>query len=704
MNDKLEKWDVLAQKEMQYSETEGLSSSKYLWTSSDLEKMELEETLPGFFPYTRGVRATMYKGRPWTIRQYSGFSSAVDSNRFYLDNLKAGQKGLSVAFDLATHRGYDSDNDKVIGDVGKAGVAIDSVEDMKLLFDNIPLDKVSVSMTISGAVLPVMASFIVAAEEQGVKREDLIGTIQNDILKEFMVRNAYIYPPEFSIRVAGDVMEYISKYMPRYNSVSISGYHMQEAGATIIQELAFALANGLEYVNEALSRGMNIDDFAPRFSFFFGSGMNFYMEIAKLRAARTLWANLIKKFNPKNEKSMMLRTHSQTSGWSLAEQDPYNNIVRTTIEAMSAIFGGTQSLHTNAFDESLALPTELSARVARNTQLILEHETGIKDAIDPFAGSYMMESLTNSIIVDVTKLLNEIDKFGGMTKYINAGIPNKVISEAAIRRQALIDSGAEVIIGVNKYQPKNEEHIKIREIDNIELIKQQVKNIENIKNNRDNNKVYRQLERLKEKSKDRSENLLEIVVDAMRLRATVGEVSDAIATSAGRYKNSKIDIPNNIYSSYYEDKEHITEIITKIGRVTKKLNKHPKILITKIGQDGHDRGANVVSSAFKDFGFEVISGQLFSTPKDIVELAVANDCDIIGVSSLAGGHKVLVYEVMKLLEDTKIKDIIVVVGGVVPPTEYEYLKTIGVSCVFGPGTSLVKAAYKLLRVLEESNS
>lgn len=706
MIEHLRTWEKQVQKEIGH-DSMGDASPQRLWTSVDLEKIQYSETLPGAFPYTRGIRASMYTGKLWTIRQYSGFSSAIDSNKFYIDNLKQGQKGLSVAFDLATHRGYDSDNKLVVGDVGKAGVAIDTVEDMKVLFDNIPLDKISVSMTISGAVLPIMAAFIVAAEEQGVQKENLIGTIQNDILKEFMVRNAYIYPPAFSMRIAGDVMEYISKHMPKYNSISISGYHMQEAGATITQELAFALANALEYVKEALSRGMHIDDFAPRVSFFFGAGMNFYAEVAKLRAARVVWANLIKRFNPKNEKSMMLRTHSQTSGWSLSEQDPYNNIIRTTVEAMSAIFGGTQSLHTNAFDESLALPTELSARVARNTQLILQHETGITDVIDPFAGSYMMESLTNTMVSEVTQLLEEIDAFGGMVKYFEAGIPNQLISEASVKRQALIDSGAEVIIGVNTYQPEKEEYIKIREIDNIELVNKQANALKDIKRTRDTNKVYKKLEELTNASKEKSKNLLEITIEAMRLRATVGEVSDAIEKVAGRYRGSKVNIAHNTYSASYQNKEDLEKISSRVQGITQTRDKCPKMLVAKVGQDGHDRGYNVVASAFEDFGFEVIKSELFQTPIEIVQLAITMHCDIIGISTLAGGHKTLVKQVMGYINKAdKQNSITVIVGGVIPRDDYEVLKKMGVSKIFGPGTSLVHAANEVLDIFEkkEKNS
>lgn len=676
------------------------TNMKRLYTSLDLEKLELEETLPGFFPFTRGTKATMYTGRPWTIRQYSGFSTAKESNEFYRKNLKAGQKGLSIAFDLPTHRGYDSDDENIVGDVGKAGVAIDTVEDMKILFDSIPLDKVSVSMTMNGAVLPIMAAYIVAAQEQGVNQEELTGTIQNDILKEFMVRNTYIYPPGVSMRIVGDVMEYINNNMPKYNSISISGYHMQEAGATIVQELAFTLGNGLEYVKEALNRGMKIDDFAPRLSFFFGTGMNFFMEIAKLRAARVIWANLMKQFDPQKQESMILRTHCQTSGWSLTQQDPYNNIVRTTVEAMASIFGGTQSLHTNSFDEALGLPTEMSARVARNTQLILQEETGITDVIDPFAGSYLVESLTASLVNETTKILDEITEAGGMLKSVETGSPKQLIEEASVRRQALIDQGDEVIVGVNKYQLNDEHKIDVREVDNTIVRDEQIVRLNSIKQNREIVKISSILDLITQATKNGKGNLLELSVEAMKLRATVGEVSTAIERAAGRY-SAPINTSDGIYKENFRNKENLNNLSKQIEVLSTIMSSKPKILLSKIGQDGHDRGIKVVATAYKDFGFDVVVAPLFQTPQEVVDKAIKENAHIIGISTLAGGHKTLVAKVMKILKNNNKKDIIVVIGGVVPPCDYNFLKEMGVSAIFPPGTTLLDSANKIINLFKE---
>ena len=675
---------------------------KPLYTSEDLEKLGYSETLPGFSPFTRGPRATMYSGRPWTIRQYAGFSTAEESNKFYRENLAAGQKGLSVAFDLATHRGYDSDHKRVLGDVGKAGVAIDSVEDMKILFDQIPLDQMSVSMTMNGAVLPILASYIVAAEEQGVKHEQLSGTIQNDILKEFMVRNTYIYPPSPSIRIVGDIIEYVSDHMPRYNSVSISGYHLQEAGATAVQELAFSLGNGLEYVRTAINRGMEIDSFAPRLSFFFGIGMNFFMEIAKLRAARFLWNNLIHEFNPNKSESAILRTHCQTSGWSLTEQDPYNNIVRTTIEALAAVLGGTQSLHTNAFDEALGLPTETSARVARNTQLILQEEAGIQNVIDPFGGSYFMESLSQSLIQESTKLLNNIESLGGMTKAVESGMPKQQIEASAARRQAMIDQGHEVIVGINKYKAGKAESVEIREIDNAAVRDAQIKRLKQIRKNRDQQKVDSVLRELSKSADTGEGNLLELTIEAMRARATVGEVSLALEKIWGRY-NAPIQSISGVYAEAFPDQQKITEVRNEINEFAIKAGRRPRIIVAKIGQDGHDRGAKVIATAFADMGYDVDIAPLFQTPEEVVKQSIENDVHVIGISSLAAGHKTLIEQLMKLLRDENSEDIAVVAGGVIPPQDYDFLKKLGVSCIFGPGTPIPDAARDVLLSLKKTH-
>ena len=671
---------------------------KPLYTSEDLENFGYKETLSGFHPFTRGPRSTMYSGRPWTIRQYAGFSTAEESNAFYRKNLENGQEGLSVAFDLATHRGYDSDHERVVGDVGKAGVAIDSVEDMKILFDQIPLDKMSVSMTMNGAVLPILAAYVVAAEEQGVKQEQLSGTIQNDILKEFMVRNTYIYPPAPSLRIVGDIIEHTSGHMPRYNSVSISGYHIQEAGATAVQELAFSLGNGLEYVRTALNRGMVIDSFAPRLSFFFGIGMNFFMEIAKLRAARFLWANLIQQFKPKQAQSSMLRTHCQTSGWSLTEQDPFNNIVRTTIEALAATLGGTQSLHTNAFDEALGLPTETSARVARNTQLILQEEAGIPHVVDPFGGSYFMESLTASLIEEATKLIDEVEKLGGMTKAVESGMPKQRIEAAAARKQALIDQGEEVIVGSNKYRAKNAEPVEVREIDNSAVRKSQIERLQKIRKNRDPQKVDAVLNAISNSAKTGEGNLLALSIEAMRLRATVGEVSTAMEKIWGRY-NAPIKTISGVYAKSFFDQKEISSVREEINSFAKNAGRRPRIMVAKMGQDGHDRGAKVIATAFADLGFDVDIAPLFQTPEEVVKQAIENDVHVIGISSQAAGHKTLIELLMKVLEKENSEDIVVVAGGVIPPHDYAFLKGLGVACIFGPGTPIPGAAREVLAAI-----
>ena len=671
---------------------------KPLYTSEDLEKIGYQETLSGFFPFTRGPRSTMYTGRPWTIRQYAGFSTAEESNSFFRKNLANGQKGLSVAFDLATHRGYDSDHERVMGDVGNAGVAIDTVEDMKILFNQIPLDKMSVSMTMNGAVLPVLAAYIVAGEEQGVKQKQLSGTIQNDILKEFMVRNTYIYPPVPSMRIVADIIEYTSNFMPNYNSVSISGYHIQEAGATSVQELAFSLGNGLEYIRTALSRGMTIDSFAPRLSFFFGIGMNFFMEIAKLRAARFLWSNLVQQFKPELKKSSILRTHCQTSGWSLTEQDPHNNIIRTTIEALAATLGGTQSLHTNAFDEAIGLPTETSARIALNTQLILQEETGITNVVDPFGGSYFMESLTVSIVKETTKLIDEIEKIGGMTKAVESGIPKQRIEAAAARRQALIDQGKEIIVGTNKYQSENFDNLEIREIDNTEVRKAQIEKLKRIKKGRDQQKVNDALKDIEFAAENSVGNLLELSIKAIRLRCTVGEVTTAMEKVWGRY-NAPIQTITGVYAKNFSNQNEISKIQKQINFFEKHNGRRPRIMVAKMGQDGHDRGAKIIATAFADLGFDVDVAPLFQTPEEVVKQAIENDVHTIGISSLAAGHKTLIHKLMKILKKENSQDIAVVVGGVIPLNDYDFLKNLGVTCIFGPGTPIPKAAREVLSAI-----
>jgi len=702
----LDQWSALAQKELKDKPLEALTRQtqdgipvKPLYTAADLEAISFEETMPGIFPYLRGPYATMYTNRPWTIRQYAGFSTAEASNAFYRKNLAAGQKGLSVAFDLATHRGYDSDHPRVVGDVGKAGVAIDSVEDMKILFDQIPLDEMSVSMTMNGAVIPIMAMFIVAGEEQGVSADKLSGTIQNDILKEFMVRNTYIYPPEPSMRLVADIIEYTSKFMPKFNSISISGYHMHEAGANAVQEVAFTLADGLEYVRTALARGLDVDAFAPRLSFFWGIGMNFFMEIAKMRAARYLWANMMQQFNPKKPLSTALRTHCQTSGWSLTEQDPYNNIVRTTIEALAAVLGGTQSLHTNSFDEAIALPTEFSARIARNTQLILAEESGVTQVADPLAGSYYVESLTHSIIVEAQKLMREVDALGGMTKAIVAGLPKQKIEESAARRQAAIDQGKFVIVGVNKYRLAKEDPIDILDVDNVAVREGQIRRLEQIRATRNTADVQAALEEISRRAASGEGNLLEAAVDAARKRATVGEISDAMERAFKRYE-AQVATVSGVYSAEYGDNTDVKNLLAETERFSEAYGRRPRMLVCKLGQDGHDRGARIIASAFADLGFDVDMGPLFQTPEEAAKQAIENDVHVVGVSSLAAGHKTLVPQLIEALRKEGADDIVVVAGGVIPHQDYDALYAAGVKEIFGPGTNIVLAAKKVLADIE----
>ena len=665
---------------------------KPLYTSSDVNGIDHLDTIPGEAPFLRGPKATMYTGRPWTVRQYAGFSTASESNAFYKKNLAAGQKGLSVAFDLATHRGYDSDHERVYGDVGKAGVAIDSVEDMKILFDGIPLDKMSVSMTMNGAVLPVLAGYIVAAEEQGVDIEKLSGTIQNDILKEFMVRNTYIYPPEPSMRIVSDIIQFTSKKMPKFNSISISGYHMQEAGASLVQELAFTLADGLEYIRAATQRGLLVDDFAPRLSFFFAIGMNFFMEAAKLRAARYLWSKWTKKlFDCKNPKSQMLRTHCQTSGASLQEQDPYNNIIRTTIEALAATLGGTQSLHTNSFDEAIGLPTEFSAKIARNTQLILQHETGITDTVDPLAGSYFVENLTKELIEKADELIEKIEDMGGMTVAVINGFPKSEIEISATKRQAKIDSGEQVIVGVNKFKSDQQDLIDVLDIDNKVVREEQITKLNQIKNTRNTVNVNNALDNLKKAAENNTGNLLELSIEAVRARATVGEISFALEEVYGRY-GVKQQVIKDVYKNTYSNKDDFVEVDSALSKFKKIAGENPKIFMAKLGQDGHDRGAKVIASAFTDIGFHVEIGTLFQTPAEAVEQAIKSNVHVIGVSSLAAGHKTLIPELIQELKNRHADDILVVCGGVIPSQDYQFLYDVGVSAIFGPGTSIPHAA------------
>jgi methylmalonyl-CoA mutase len=705
-----DEWAALATKqmkgltpeEMEWHTPEGVPI-KVLYTKDDVKDLEYTNTFPGMAPYVRGPMATMYAGRPWTIRQYAGFSTAEESNAFYRKNLKAGAQGVSVAFDLATHRGYDSDHDRVTGDVGKAGVAIDSVEDMKILFNQIPLDKVSVSMTMNGAVLPILASYIVAAEEQGVSQDKLSGTIQNDILKEFMVRNTYIYPPTPSMKIIGDIIAYTSNNMPKYNSISISGYHIQEAGADAALELAYTLSDGREYVRTAISAGLDVDAFAPRLSFFWGIGMNFYMEIAKLRAGRLLWHRIMADFNPKNPKSSMLRTHSQTSGWSLTEQDPYNNVVRTTVEAMAAVFGGTQSLHTNALDEAVALPTEFSARIARNTQIILQEETGIPQVADPWGGSYMMESLTQQMADKAWALIEEIEENGGMAKAIEQGIPKLRIEESAAKKQARIDRGEDVIVGVNKYQLEKEDDLDILEIDNVAVRESQIKRLKEIKFSRDTAAVTEALANITATAKGAKGNLLDLAIKAARLRATVGEISDAMEEEFGRYKAESRTI-SGVYGAPYEDDADWQAIKADIETFEGQYGRRPRMLVCKMGQDGHDRGAKVIATAFADVGFDIDLSPMFSTPAEVAKQAVENDVHVVGVSSQAAGHKTLVPSLIDELKKLGAHDIIVVAGGVIPKQDYNYLWDAGVKGIFGPGTKIPVSARSVLDAINKAQN
>jgi len=702
-------WKTLAEKQLRGRPLEELTwdtpegiAIKPVFTEGDLEGIDHMGAMPGFAPYTRGHQATMYAGRPWTIRQYAGFSTAEESNAFYRRNLAGGQKGLSVAFDLATHRGYDSDHPRVLGDVGKAGVAIDSVEDMKILFDGIPLDQMSVSMTMNGAVIPTMANYIVAAEEQGVSADKLSGTIQNDILKEFMVRNTYIYPPEPSMRLVSDIIAYCSENMPKFNTISISGYHMQEAGATQVQELAYTLADGKEYVRSAIAAGLDVDEFAPRLSFFFAIGMNFFMEVAKLRAARTLWARIMSEFNPKNEKSCMLRTHCQTSGVSLTEQDPYNNVIRTTVEAMAASLGGTQSLHTNALDEAIALPTDFSARIARNTQLVLQEETGITKVVDPLGGSYYVEWLTNEIAEQAWALIEEVEGMGGMTKAVASGLPKLKIEESAARHQARVDRGEEVIVGVNKYQPAQEEEIDTLEVDNTAVREQQIARLKSIRETRDNDKCRAALSAITEGAKGNG-NMLALAVEAARARATVGEISDAMEEVFGRHK-AEIRSVAGVYGAAYEGDDLYKEVHGEIEKFAAAEGRRPRIMIVKMGQDGHDRGAKVVATAFADIGFDVDMGPLFQTPEEAARDAIDADVHVIAASSLAAGHKTLVPELIAALKKEGADDILVVCGGVIPPRDYDFLYKAGAAAIFGPGTNIVESAKELMGLIRANQT
>jgi methylmalonyl-CoA mutase len=699
-------WAELAKRELKGQDPDQLTWTtpegidvKPLYTADDLTGVAHLGSMPGYAPFTRGPRATMYTNRPWTLRQYAGFSTAEESNAFYRKALAQGQMGLSVAFDLATHRGYDSDHPRVTGDVGKAGVAIDSVEDMKILFDQVPLDKMSVSMTMNGAVLPVLAGYIVAAEEQGVRQDQLSGTIQNDILKEFMVRNTYIYPPGPSMRIVADIIDYTARHMPKYNSISISGYHMQEAGATAVQELAFTLADGLEYVRTARARGLDVDAFAPRLSFFFAIGMNFFMEVAKLRAARTLWARLMGQFEPQDPKSLALRTHCQTSGVSLAEQDAYNNVVRTSFEALAAVLGGTQSLHTNALDEALSLPTDHSARIARNTQLILQHETGVTATVDPLAGSYYVESLTQELVDKAQALIDEVEQQGGMTRAVEAGMPKMRIEESAARRQARIDRGEDVIVGVNKYRPEDPEAIDVRDIDNTKVLNDQTKKLEQLRAARDDAKVTAALSALTEGARDGESNLLALSIEAMRARATVGEVSDALETVFTRHRAVTRSI-SGVYGQAYAGDDAFEKIKQQVARFADEEGRRPRMLVVKMGQDGHDRGAKVIATAFADIGFDVDVGPLFQTPDEAAQQAIENDVHVIGISSQAAGHKTLVPGLMEELKKNGADDIAVVCGGVIPPQDYDFLMSHGVSAIYGPGTNIPAAAQQIMDIVQ----
>ncbi|HET9701855.1 MAG TPA: methylmalonyl-CoA mutase [Burkholderiales bacterium] len=676
---------------------------KPLYTAADLQGLAYADTLPGFEPFLRGPQATMYAVRPWTIRQYAGFSTAEESNAFYRRALAGGGQGVSVAFDLATHRGYDSDHPRVKGDVGKAGVAVDSVEDMKILFDGIPLDRISVSMTMNGAVLPILAGYVIAAEEQGVSQDKLSGTIQNDILKEFMVRNTYIYPPEPSMRIIADIIEYTARNMPKFNSISISGYHIQEAGANQALELAFTLADGMEYVRTALAKGMDVDEFAGRLSFFFGIGMNFYLEVAKLRAARLLWWRIMKGFNPKSPKSMMLRTHCQTSGWSLTEQDPYNNVIRTALEAMAAVFGGTQSLHTNALDEAIALPTDFSARIARNTQLIIQEESHICNVVDPWAGSYMMERLTQEMADKAWSIIGEVEAMGGMTKAVESGWAKLQVERSAAEKQASIDSGRDVIVGVNKYKLAEEGHVEIREIDNSAVREAQIARLNGIRATRDAKAVQAALGALTEAARSGRGNLLDLTIKAIRLRATVGECSDALEKVFGRHRATHQTVAG-VYGAAFDDDQGWNMLKSEIEAFATEEGRRPRLMVAKLGQDGHDRGAKVIATAFADLGFDVDIGPLFQTPEEAARQAIENDVHVVGVSTLAAGHKTLVPELIAALRAQGAGDIVVVVGGVVPSQDYEFLKRAGVAAVFGPGTVIADAAREVMKAIRAARA
>jgi methylmalonyl-CoA mutase len=700
------KWANLAQKEIKieadpldsYTTPENITLQR-LYSRKDLENIEWLDSYPGIFPYVRGVKATMYSQQPWTIRQYAGFSTAEESNVFYKECLKHGQKGLSIAFDLPTHRGYDSDHPRVQGDVGKAGVAIDSILDMKILFKDIPLDQMSVSMTMNGAVLPVLAAYIVAAEEQGIDQSKLTGTIQNDILKEFMVRNTYIYPPMPSMRIVSDIMAYTAQYMPKFNSISISGYHMHEAGATAVQELAFTIADGIEYAKAAQSRGIDIDTIAPRFSFFFGIGMHFFMEVAKLRAARILWAQEMQQFAPKDLRSSILRMHCQTSGVSLTAQDPYNNIMRTTIEAMAGVLGGTQSLHTNSFDEALALPTPFSARIARNTQLILQHEAGLTHVVDPLGGSYYIESLTNSLVIEAQKLIKEINEMGGMTKAVIQGYPKLLIEEVAARKQAFIDEGQDIIVGVNKYKVEEESKVDLLNINHQDVLNIQLERLAGLKKERNQELVNQTLLALEKGAKDETKNLLALSIEAIRARATIGEVSNALEKVFTRHK-AIIRTATHIYGDALKDNKEFQHILARVIDFEREEGRRPRILVAKLGQDGHDRGAKIIASAFSDIGFDVDMGPLFQTPSEAAQDAIDHDVHMIGVSTQAAGHKTLVPELIELLKKNGRGDILVICGGVIPPQDYDFLYQKGVKLIFGPGTTIIDSASKILDLLK----
>jgi methylmalonyl-CoA mutase len=705
-----EQWRDVARQQMKGREPDSLVTEtaegipvRPLYTAADTENLEYTDTMPGISPYIRGPQATMYAGRPWTIRQYAGFSTAEESNAFYRKALAAGGQGVSVAFDLATHRGYDSDHPRVTGDVGKAGVAIDSIEDMKILFDGIPLEKVSVSMTMNGAVLPILAGYIAAAEEQGVSQDQLAGTIQNDILKEFMVRNTYIYPPAPSMKIIGDIIAYCTQHMPRFNTISISGYHIQEAGANAALELAYTLADGKEYIRTALAAGLSIDQFAPRLSFFWGIGMNFYMEIAKMRAARLLWARIVEEFEPKNPKSSMLRTHSQTSGWSLTEQDPYNNVVRTTIEAMAAVFGGTQSLHTNALDEAIALPTEFSSRIARNTQLIIQEETGITNVVDPWGGSYMMESLTQEIADKAWELIEEVEEQGGMAKSIETGLPKLRIEEAAAKKQARIDRGDDVIVGVNKYKLDQEEEVEILEIDNDAVRDSQLARLASLREARDEQAVDDILEQIFQCAHTGEGNLLELAIEASRRRATIGEVSDAMEKEFGRF-SAQSQTVSGVYGAAFDQDADWQGISADIDTFVEQYGRRPRMLVCKMGQDGHDRGAKVIATAFADVGFDIDLSPMFSTPEEVARQAIENDVHAVGASSLAAGHKTLVPQLVEALRKQGAEDIIVIAGGVIPRQDYDVLYGAGVKCIFGPGTPIPQCAREVLTAVNAAQT